>query len=308
MLTQYFSSTSSCLPLQDFYSTLPTRRENPVDYWLRLNKAADVAEEGLNRQGRRMENMGGEIAKMFVKHCPDLELASVFKYKQIHEWTTKEIQERVDEYQREQVSSTKVHVPETHVATLGCHETHTESRNTSIMEASCANVPSPPVLSLLGVSSLSPSSTLPQDQQHSLSPVSQCRQSCAPPMPQHQRQTLPPLPQSQRLSPSFAPRDQLLLGQQSGNDAMLGEMMSMLRELLSNVQAGQARPAVRRGGRQFRGQPHVHATSCQVCNDKGHTTESHCRSDRLCFTCFKPGHASRSCPGQFPAHSNLQGN
>ncbi|KAJ8009201.1 hypothetical protein DPEC_G00086440 [Dallia pectoralis] len=141
MLTQYFSSTSSCLPLQDFYSTLPTRRENPVDYWLRLNKAADVAEEGLKRQGRRMENMGGEIAKMFVKHCPDLELASVFKYKQIHEWTTKEIQERVDEYQREQVSSTKVHVPETHAATLGCHETHTESRNTSIMEASCANVP-----------------------------------------------------------------------------------------------------------------------------------------------------------------------
>lgn len=33
MLIRYFSSTSSCLPLQDFYSTLPSHRENPVDYW-----------------------------------------------------------------------------------------------------------------------------------------------------------------------------------------------------------------------------------------------------------------------------------
>ena len=308
MLTQYFSSTSSCLPLQDFYSTLPNQRENPVDYWLRLNKAADVAEEGLKRQGRPMDNMGGEIAKMFVKHCPDLELASVFKYKQIHEWTTKEVQERVDEYQREQMSSAKVHVPKAHAAALICHETHTESRNASDMEASCTNVLSPPALSLPGIPSLSPSSTLPQHQQHSVSPVSQCQQSYVPPMPQHQQQTLSPLPQYQRLSPSFAPQDQLPLGQQPGNEAMLGEMMSMLRELLSNVQVGHAKPIARRGGRQIRGQPHVHATSCRVCNDKSHTTESHCRSDRLCFTCFKPGHASRSCPGQLPAHDNSQGN
>ena len=45
MLTQYFSNTSSSMPLQDFYSTLPNQRENPVDYWLRLNKTADVAED-----------------------------------------------------------------------------------------------------------------------------------------------------------------------------------------------------------------------------------------------------------------------
>lgn len=41
-----------------------------------------MAEEGLKLQGRHMENMGGETAKMLVKHCPDSELASVFKYKQ----------------------------------------------------------------------------------------------------------------------------------------------------------------------------------------------------------------------------------
>ena len=124
MLIQYFSSTSSCLPLQDFYSTLPLQNENAVDYWIRLNKAADMAEEGLKRQGRYIENIGGEIAKMFVKHCPDAELASVFKYKQIHEWTSKDIQERLDEHQRERVSSVKALTPKQYAAPLRCYETH----------------------------------------------------------------------------------------------------------------------------------------------------------------------------------------
>ena len=126
ILIQYFSSTSSCLPLQDFYSTLPNSGENPIDYWIRLNKAADVTEEGLKQQGRLMDNMGGEIAKMFVKHCPDPEFASVFKYKQIHEWTPKEIQMRVDEYQRERVFSARTYLPKTHAAALVCHEAHSD--------------------------------------------------------------------------------------------------------------------------------------------------------------------------------------
>lgn len=71
-----------------------------------------------------------------MKHCPDLEFASVFKHKQIHKWSIKEVQERVDEYQREQVSSVKVHMPKTHAATLNCHESHIESCATSDMEAS----------------------------------------------------------------------------------------------------------------------------------------------------------------------------
>lgn len=101
ILLSYFSNTSSCLPLADFYSTQPKPKENPVDYWIRVNKAADLADEGLRRQGRRMENMGEEVACMFVKHCPDTELAYAFKSKPIHEWTAKQIQERIDEFQRE---------------------------------------------------------------------------------------------------------------------------------------------------------------------------------------------------------------
>lgn len=101
ILLQYFSDVSSCLPLADFYSTLPRPGESPVDYWLRVNRAADLADEGLCRQGRRMENSGEEVARMFVKHCPDSELSSIFKCKPIHEWSARDIQLRIDDYQRE---------------------------------------------------------------------------------------------------------------------------------------------------------------------------------------------------------------
>lgn len=55
-----------------------------------------MADAGLKHQGRNMDNMGGETAKMFVKHCPLIQTASVFKYKWIHEWTSNEMQERLD--------------------------------------------------------------------------------------------------------------------------------------------------------------------------------------------------------------------
>lgn len=32
ILIRYFSESSSCLPLEDFYTTLPMHREGPVDY------------------------------------------------------------------------------------------------------------------------------------------------------------------------------------------------------------------------------------------------------------------------------------
>ncbi|KAK0145957.1 hypothetical protein N1851_015106 [Merluccius polli] len=82
---RYFSQSSSSLPLQDFYNILPKPKENPVDYWIRLNKATDTADEGLRSQGRRMENISGEVAQI--------------------EWTAKDIQLRIDEYQRESGAS-----------------------------------------------------------------------------------------------------------------------------------------------------------------------------------------------------------
>lgn len=105
ILLKYFSVAPSCLPLADFYSTLPEPGESAVDYWIRVNKAADLADDGLRRQGRAMHKLGDEVAHMFVKYCPDPVLSGLFKHKPISEWTAKEVQGRLDEYQREQHSS-----------------------------------------------------------------------------------------------------------------------------------------------------------------------------------------------------------
>ena len=102
ILKQHFSDISySCMPLADFYSTLPRQKEEALDYWVRLNKAADVADECLRRQGKKMEGMNKEVAMMFVRHCPDQSLAMVFKSKLVEEWTAKEVQQRIDEHQGE---------------------------------------------------------------------------------------------------------------------------------------------------------------------------------------------------------------
>lgn len=62
ILKQHFSEVSySSLPLADFYSTLPKHSENPVDYWLRLNKATDIADKCLRGQGRGMDNLNSEV-------------------------------------------------------------------------------------------------------------------------------------------------------------------------------------------------------------------------------------------------------
>lgn len=71
-----------------------------MDYCIRMNKAADLADEGLRRQGIRFDNIE-EVTWMFVKFCPDPSLASIFRCKPIQEWSGKEIQSRIDDYQRE---------------------------------------------------------------------------------------------------------------------------------------------------------------------------------------------------------------
>lgn len=102
ILGRHFGEVSySCMPMADFYCTIPTAGETPVEYWLRLNKAVDAAEEALKRLGRHLENPCQEAAMMFVKHCPDPSLAAVFKFKTPDKWTVSEIQEKIDQYQIE---------------------------------------------------------------------------------------------------------------------------------------------------------------------------------------------------------------
>lgn len=46
ILKQHFSETAySAMPLPYFYTTLPQKGESPFDYWIRLNRAIDVAED-----------------------------------------------------------------------------------------------------------------------------------------------------------------------------------------------------------------------------------------------------------------------
>ncbi|KAK2814569.1 hypothetical protein Q5P01_000188 [Channa striata] len=102
ILRRYFSeSPGSSLPLADFYATHPMAKETPVDYWVRLNTAAEAADRHLQRQGSKMDNMDAEIAMMFVRNCPDPSLACVFRCKPISKWSLTEVQEAIDEHQRE---------------------------------------------------------------------------------------------------------------------------------------------------------------------------------------------------------------
>lgn len=102
ILKQNFSDlTYSSMPMADFYNTLPRAGEGVMDYWIRLNKAIDVADECLRRRGGCVEDTGAEVVMMFISHCPDPSLSMSFRFKAAEKWTAAEVQERVDDYQRD---------------------------------------------------------------------------------------------------------------------------------------------------------------------------------------------------------------
>lgn len=102
LLRKHFSSTHcSSVPLADFYSTLPKEQEDPYEYWLRLNRAADIAASCLKEQGKVFDNPGVEVTRMFIRHCPDRDLALTFRSKTIEKWSAREVQEVLDEFHRE---------------------------------------------------------------------------------------------------------------------------------------------------------------------------------------------------------------
>lgn len=101
ILKQHFSdSVTSFMPLADFYDTKPRPTETAVDYWIRLNKAIDIAVDGLKRQGKTLDNPSREVTVMFITHCPDTELSLVFSCKPLEEWTATDVQVRLDEHHR----------------------------------------------------------------------------------------------------------------------------------------------------------------------------------------------------------------
>lgn len=102
LLRKHFSCAQfSPLPLHDFYTTLPQPQEDPYDYWLRLNRAADVTAECLREQGKSQGDLSGEATRMFVRNCPSTDLALTFRSKTLDKWSAKEVQEILSEYHRE---------------------------------------------------------------------------------------------------------------------------------------------------------------------------------------------------------------
>ncbi|XP_062413915.1 uncharacterized protein LOC119209848 isoform X1 [Pungitius pungitius] len=102
LLCRHFS-TSHCssVPLADFYSTIPKQQEDPYEYWLRLNRAADVAASCLEEQGKMFDGPSIEVTRMFIRHCPSKDLALTFRSKTIDRWSAREVQEVLDEYHLE---------------------------------------------------------------------------------------------------------------------------------------------------------------------------------------------------------------
>ncbi|XP_076135733.1 uncharacterized protein LOC143118592 [Alosa pseudoharengus] len=102
LLRKHFSCQQfSPLPLQDFYTTLPEPQEDPYDYWLRLNRAADVTAECLKEQGKQQDNLSIEVTRMFIRNCPNSDLALTFRSKTIDKWSASEVQEVLNEYHSE---------------------------------------------------------------------------------------------------------------------------------------------------------------------------------------------------------------
>lgn len=91
----------SPLPLADFYTTLPKSGEDAYDYWLRLNRAADVATDRLKEQGKTLDSLVLEATRMFIRNCPSKELAMTFRSKTIDKWSAEEVQAVLDEYHSE---------------------------------------------------------------------------------------------------------------------------------------------------------------------------------------------------------------
>ena len=71
----------SILPMKDFYSSIPHADEGSMDYWIRLNKYIDAADDCLRRRGRSVEDPSSEVVMMFINHCPDPSLAMSLQLK-----------------------------------------------------------------------------------------------------------------------------------------------------------------------------------------------------------------------------------
>lgn len=208
---------------------------------------------------------------MFVKFCPDPSLASMFRCKPVQEWSAKEIQSRIDDYQREFRSWGNS------TANLRSHTTAVFSSEHVMQDCPKTESPSVPVQSF---------SSLPDTARRQPEPT--------------------PAPSQAQLQPSSCstPAPGISQHTQQAESHLLTRMMEMMEQLMGRMQFRDV-PNPRRGPRQQRG---FVRNACRVCNDSKHTTVTHCMTEKLCFSCFSPGHTKKDCPIHSSAHTQQEGN
>lgn len=219
---------------------------------------------------------------MFVKHCPDPELSYALKCKPIHEWTSRDVQLRIDDYQRELRASGRA----IETARLKNHVIAVTPEQPSVPPA---NVAMPSQCHTANIS---------LQAQHSV-----CPSTC--PLPTR----VPAQGESNHsLSHSSAPAVAQNLQSQS-DESLLTRMVDIFQDMMDKMQQRNTHH-VSRGGR-FRRAPRdrrPNQTVCKVCDDSSHNTISHCMSERLCFACFGAGHTRLNCPVSSSPQSQSGGN
>lgn len=78
----------------------------------------------------------------------------------------------------------------------------------------------------------------------------------------------------------------------NSNEHILNRMMGMLEQVVERVHQSSNVQPERNVIPRYRGR----VRGCGVCGNTSHSTKSHCLRDRLCFSCFSPGHAQSACP------------
>lgn len=292
ILKRNFSEiTFSSMPMKDFYGTVPRDSESAMDYWIRLNKAIDVADECLRRRGKGVEDPSAEVVMMFICHCPDPSLAMSFQFKPVELWTASEVQERLDGHVRS-LRSTAARAQHAVNISTWSHE------STAQAPPHCGTQHQPPVVVAPPLAPPMPAIACAPVPSQPLQTPGWAAQSHSSPVPS---------------VPTVASTDANV--QQVA--ALFDKVLSLCTASLANADqtprqpqsySRQPRDSSRRP-RGYSGAPqHSRAqpsSPCAVCGDGSHTTFAHCQLYRLCLNCHKPGHFRNQCPlpPQHPAMS-----
>lgn len=130
LLHKHFSAKfPSSLPLANFYSTLPTDQEVAYDYWLRLNKAAELVSRSMGEQGKTFDEDSIEVTQMFIQNCPSKDLKLIFRSKMFDKWSANEAQDIQDQYHMEKSNMFSSPIPINKIQVSPASDSQVQTQN-----------------------------------------------------------------------------------------------------------------------------------------------------------------------------------